>query len=226
MPERDEMLARYKRLREVGRSLGSKLVRAIPKPTLKECARKLGFLADGDVFVFDSEDETAILMDYAIHSHRAGGKTVLEWYVAAEHPPADADEAALLQASRNARFSIYSVERVDKGLGVEVEDAFARDRMFVVDIGFSETGVKGLALAARLVPLPDFYISTGAALPVLPGLLPELERRIVTRFGLARAQNLKNLSPNEQSALATIVIQTCLRGGASRHVRYDERVLR
>jgi hypothetical protein len=219
--EREELVARYKRFRAVSRRLSKGLVRAIPKTTLRECARKLGIL-QGGVLVFDTEHETAVLADYCIHSHRVGGKTVLEWHLASSPPPPGSDEMLVLQAMRKSRYSIFVVTRVDRGLGMELEDAFAGDTLFLIDLGLSQTAFQNCGFATRLVPLPGFWMTTGSALPITPGVVPEIERRVIARFGPERAKNLENLSPLDQSTLATIVIQTCLRAGVSQYVRYEE----
>ena len=60
--DRAEIISRYKRLHKVGTRLNNKLVGQLSKDVLDEGAKKLGILQNG-IFVFDSEDESAVLMD-------------------------------------------------------------------------------------------------------------------------------------------------------------------
>ena len=71
--DRAGIVARYKHLRAVGQTLSHKLVQRLSKDVLHEGGRKLGLLKK-DILVFDSEDETAILMDYCIYDVRRQGR--------------------------------------------------------------------------------------------------------------------------------------------------------
>ena len=76
---RDGILARYKHLRVVSRNLNSKLVESLSRDVLYEGGRKLGILK-GKTLVFDSEDETSVLMDYCIYDVRRNGCNAVEQY--------------------------------------------------------------------------------------------------------------------------------------------------
>ncbi len=65
MTDHSGLLDRYLRMREVRFRLNNLLVKTIPKKTLEECGRILGFFRKGTLF-FETEDETSVLMDYCI----------------------------------------------------------------------------------------------------------------------------------------------------------------
>lgn len=97
-----ELVARYQRLRAVCRNVNNAMVQRFSRDVLFEGGRKLGLLK-GDTFVFDTEDETSVLMDYCLYHVRRNGRTAVEEYCC-DHPPiAGTDEAACLRAMQNAR---------------------------------------------------------------------------------------------------------------------------
>ena len=65
IPNRDEILSRYRQLRAVGRKINHKMVERLSKDVLHEGGKKLGILQQG-VLVFNSEDESAVLMDWEL----------------------------------------------------------------------------------------------------------------------------------------------------------------
>ena len=69
MTSHAEVLPVYRRFRQIGLQLNHKLVKTLSTEALNEGGRRLGILKN-DTFVFDSEDETSVLMDYCIHNVR------------------------------------------------------------------------------------------------------------------------------------------------------------
>jgi hypothetical protein len=57
----------YKQFRQAGVGLNHKLVATLGGDTMKEGGRRLGILRN-DILVFDSEDQTSVLMDYCIYN--------------------------------------------------------------------------------------------------------------------------------------------------------------
>ncbi len=76
-----EKLARYQQLRATGRKLNRILLDWLPNNALKECGKRLGIYRE-DTLVFNSEDETSVLMEYCICDYRWDGQNVIERYAA------------------------------------------------------------------------------------------------------------------------------------------------
>ena len=71
-----EIVKRYQRLRKVAVQLNHLLVNTLSKDQIDEGGRKLGLLQHGTL-VFDTENESAVLMDYCIYDvHRKSGNAV------------------------------------------------------------------------------------------------------------------------------------------------------
>ena len=141
MTTHEHLLPVYLRLRQAGLRLNHKLVGTLSKEALHEGARRLGML-HGETLVFDSEDETSVLMDYCIYNLYSGGKNAAQRYLA-ESPPGGPDEMIFLQAMQTAYYSILQVTDVERGVGVAVRDLLRGGTGFLVDVGFgsSPTGL-------------------------------------------------------------------------------------
>src|SRR5262249_44160285 len=116
-----ELLARYQHLRQVGLELNNRLVKSLSRSALDEGGKKLGILKR-NVLTLDTEDEIAVVMDYCLHDVRRHGLNAVERYLSGSPPAADSDDWVLLQALRQARYSVFVVESAEPGVGVHVRD--------------------------------------------------------------------------------------------------------
>ncbi len=101
-----ELVSRYQRMRAVSRKLNSEMVQRLGKEALHEGGRKLGLLR-GNTFIFGSEDQTSILMDYCLYNLRRNGRTAVEQYCC-DFPPAPAATKPLACARCSVRSIRYS----------------------------------------------------------------------------------------------------------------------
>jgi hypothetical protein len=131
--ERAAMISRYQQLRAVGRTLNNKLVQRLSNDVLHEGGKKLGIVKNG-TFVFDSEDETSVLMDFCIYDVHRKGRNCVEQYLADSPPDADSDEMVCLRAMQRATYSLFIVESVERGLGVTVRDLRSNKTILVVEM--------------------------------------------------------------------------------------------
>jgi hypothetical protein len=224
MIDRAGLLAEYHRLREVSRSLHNRLIKQIPKPVLTSSAERLGLLSPGpgrhgeEILLLEDEYEISVLMDYCLYHGRQDGQTVIDRALTADPPPARSDKRLLLQAMQAARFSVFAVEEITPGIGVQVLDLLRDEALFLVDIGFSETATPGLVLAGNIISLPELSMTTGAMLPVDRTIVEDLLQHLPSRFSTATVGQFRQLSANDQSELAGFVTHACLAGGAASHV--------
>jgi hypothetical protein len=221
MTHHAERLTRYQHFRQVGLELNTRLTKTLSRSELDEGGRKLGILKR-DVLVLDTEDEIAVLMDFCLHDVRRHGVTAVERYLATAPPDATADEMVLLQALRQARFSLFAVESSEPGVGVQVRDLLRDESLFLVDVGLSRTAAVGLVLAARVMAPEGIGMTTGAALPA--GVLSPSQRSafvesLTAAFG---GTDLRDPSPEAASELAATIIRACLRRGAAERIAYVE----
>lgn len=217
MATRAALLTRYRRLRQAQRDLHTALFRTLPKDVLEEGGTELGLL-EGNRLVLGDEAEMAIFMDYCIYSVRRDGRNAVERFLAESPPAPGSEEAALLRAMCAARYSLFAVERILPGRGVELRDLLRQDPVSLVDLGLSRTASEGLVLASRVISPPGLPMTTGASLPVDAATLEAVVGRLGSRFGAKTVAAFDRLSPEDEVDLAAMIIRSCLAAGASSQV--------
>jgi hypothetical protein len=220
MTDHSGLLDRYRHVREVRFRLNKILVKSIPKETLQECGRILGLFRNG-TFVFDSEDESSLLMDYCLYYPQPDGRNLVATYLEKSQPAADSVEMAVLQAMTHAYYSLFQVVDVEPGIGVSVQDLLRDESGFIVDIGFGNTARRHLMLATRIIPEEGFLMTSGAALPVEA----TAARRIVDDLNRNNQNpetfNFKQISPAQEAELAALMIRVCRSSGMSARITYE-----
>ncbi len=215
------LLSRYKQLRQVALELNNRLVATLSKDVLDEGGRTLGILRKG-IFVFDTEDEMAVLMDYCLHDVRRGGKNAVERYLEASPPPTDSDEMVLLHAMRQARYALLLVQEREPGVGAQVLDILRNESLFLHDIGFGKCCHPGMLLASRIMCVDDLWMTTGAPLPfgeAPEGAVPEPAQ---LQADLKRLFPARELSPEQERHMAAVFIRESLRRGAAEYTQYRD----
>jgi hypothetical protein len=211
---RDEIISRYKHLREVSMKLNQRLVQTLSKDVLDEGGRKLGIL-QGDTLCFNTEDESSVLMDYCIYDVRRKGRNAVEAYLIEASPDPESDEMTLLRAMQHATYSLFIVESVERGLGVTARDLRSNETLLVVDIGFGNSAQPGLLFASRLLTHDGLSLTGGAALPV--AVLPPDQQESVTK------ELLRTLAADDDECFdPATLIRACLEQDGSSHIRYQE----
>ena len=211
---RAEIVSRYKQLRKVGRNLNDKLVKRLSKDVLYEGGRRLGIVQSGTL-VFNSEDETSVLMDYCLYDVRHKGRNAVEQYLIDSLPDPESVEMTCLRAMQHAIYSLFVVESVESGLGVTVRDLLSDESALMADMGFGRTGQPGLVFASRMLSRGGFLMTGGAALPI--AVLPPDQQDAVTK------ELLQAAAPDDDGYFDPApLIQACLRQGCSSQIQYQE----
>ncbi|MCX5653937.1 MAG: SEC-C metal-binding domain-containing protein, partial [Planctomycetota bacterium] len=215
----DDILARYKRMRSLGRELNNCLPEYVPKEGIEAAGRKLGLWVRGTL-VFDNEDQACVLFDHAIHGCFKDGKNAVDRYVAEQAPAPGSDEEVLLAAMRRTFFSLFRVEEVVKGVGTRVLDIFQDREYFLADVNFSLVAAVGRTLASRVILFEDFIMTTGAGLPVDLDAMKEVARYI-EKMAKAR-QDESGMTREENAEMAAELIRLCLGSAGAPPIEYRE----
>lgn len=165
-----DLAARYRRLRAAAYNLGNKLASTLPADVIHEGGKKLGLL-HGRKLILDSEDQLSVLMDYCIYNVFRDDRNAIDRYLANLPDEPSEEEAICLQAMQRATYTVVMIETLQPGLGAMVRDLRSGEVTLLVDLAMSETAVPDLILATRLLPVDDWVMTGGAALPL--GLAPE-----------------------------------------------------
>ena len=170
------------------------------------------------ILIFDTMDVASVLADSCLFDWIGDGKNLVEKY-AETHPFAPGtDEHFLLQAYCRAQYRLVLPQEIRPGAAVYCLDTLSNEYIVLVDIGLSQTIVRGMRglFATRTVPLGGYWMTTGAPLPVGDKRTGETVIRKIERGNL-----LEDRTPAGAHKLATAVIRACLDCGAAEHIRYE-----
>ncbi len=217
-----DQLARYRQLRTIQRDLNRILPDMLPRNAIPECGTLLGVYKD-DTLVLGSESEMSVLMDYCLYDYRWDGHNVIERYVSQTPIEAGSDKRILLDAMLKPRYSLFVVDDVVSGLGVQTRDLFRGDSGFIVDVALSETAVKRFVLACRIIS-PDngrLSMTTGAGLPIDRPIMERIIQEIPERFGKTGGE-IAQMPPDKAAEFSAAIIRSCLEGNASSRMTYED----
>jgi hypothetical protein len=204
---------RYQRLRGRARDLNSKIVKTIPREAIQQVAEAIGRLHQG-VLVFDSEDESNVLMDCCLFDWIREGKNLIKKYVE-NHPPAPGTaEHELLEAYLKAKYRIVVPQSRVEGAGAHFLDLLSGEELFIMDIGLSRIPTLG-AYATRTIPLGRFWMTGGAVLPTGSDAI----KTAIDRLTNERLVEKGRFTDPHKAAL--VFVRTLLESGASKHVVYE-----
>lgn len=198
-------LPRYRQLRAAHSELYDNLRDWVPGNAVEECARTLGF-DNEEKLIFASDSELSALMDYLIYDYRPDGQNVIERYVDQVPVKPDSDEKIILDAMLEASYSLFVINEVVEGVGVQTYDLLRDDNGFLVDIEFSKTAVKGDMLVSRLISPGDlgFSMITGGTLSLDNTIIQKLTKVTFKRFGERPMEQIG--MPHEKAAEFTALV--------------------
>ena len=178
---REEVLTRYRRLREISKRHQTEAVRYVPHSALLDQARRIG-LAVGKTLVAESMDELTLAFDLALYTAPPGRSRGIERYARSAAVPAGSDDEVVLQAMRQARFSVWQVERRHEAVGLVVQDLMRENSLWLVDESLEQTAPEGMSVAMRVIMPEAFARTCGVIVPVDAMLLDEVFEEVLGRI--------------------------------------------
>jgi hypothetical protein len=183
LPSRDEVLARYRHLRQISQRHSSDVMKFLSPDAILHHARRLGLMR-GKTVIVDNMDELTLAVDLAVHTAPDGRSRAIDRYARSARFAPGSDEALMLEAMRNARFAIVTVQRRHPSVGLIVTDQFRSTELWLVDEGLETSLPDGTAFATRYYSPDRFVMTAGVGMPVHVGLLvnavesaPQLQRK-------------------------------------------------
>jgi hypothetical protein len=161
--EKDNTMSKYKKYREVGKVLNHKIIDCfISRKIILKSGKYLG-ITKKETLIFDSELETAALMDFAINEYQTYEKNAVELYK--ENVMIENDmEMDILEALLKSFTSLYKIADIDRQNNRLILDDLLDENsvpLEITDMGFSQTALPGLLMFTRVVPLADFNMTGG-----------------------------------------------------------------
>jgi hypothetical protein len=216
--QRAALLDRYQSLRRAGRDLNQRLVKTLDGDAIDEAADRLGCL-QGNTIVVDTEDTISVIMDFALYQVKQDGLNAVERHFRHSPPAPGTHERTILEAMLHARYRLLQADEVFSGFGLTVHDALGGENGLLLDVAMSRSARKGAVLAGHILCFPGFWMTTGACLPLTPGVFGGLTRRLQRCFGRS-SRAYQQLSAERAAQLASWVIRGALDAGMAERVAY------
>jgi hypothetical protein len=213
-PGRDEVLARYRQLREINRLLNDEILTRISIDALLQQARRLG-LARGKTLIVDDADELNYAYDLAIYTASPQRSRAIDRYARSARFAAGSDEALMLEAMRAARFSVLSIERRHETAGLIATDLLRHAEVWLVDMGLEISMSEGDVIATRLYTPERFSMTAGVFVPFDAELIDDIAAEMPRRLGDIPADALA-----DNRHFAETVYRTALASGIMDRMRY------
>jgi hypothetical protein len=170
MPNRAEVIARYRHLRDISKQHHFAVMKLISRDALLCHARGLGLTA-GNTLVLDRMEDLSLAYDLAIYTAPADRSRAVDRYARSARFAQGSDEALMLGAMCNARFSVVSVQRRHPVAGLIVKDLFRDIDLWLVDEGLEISLATGTAFATRYFAPDRFVMTSGVGMPFDDDLL-------------------------------------------------------
>jgi hypothetical protein len=169
---RTEILTRYRRLRQISKELHQAVLDVIAPNVVLGWAKRLG-LARGRTVLLESEQDMTLAEDLAIYQARPGRSHPLDRYARAARLAPGSDETIVLEAMRQAHFSLWRVERRHGIMGLVLRDLLRGEDIWLADEALEKSARPGLEVAARLLKSEGFAMTARIVVPVTPALMEE-----------------------------------------------------
>ncbi len=173
---RTEILTRYRRLRQISKEQHQAVLDVVGLNIVLNWAKRLG-LAQGRTLLLESELELVLAEDLAIYLPRPGRSHPLDRYARAARLAPGSDQAILLEAMRQAQFSLWRVERWHETTGLILRDLLRGREVWMVDETMAKTTPPGLEFAARLLQPEAFAMTARIIVPIIPDLMEQVVTR-------------------------------------------------
>jgi len=174
---RDEVMARYRTLREISKQHHAKVLDFLSPDAILHQGRRLGLLV-GKTFVVDNMEDLNLAFDLAIYTAPLGRSRAIDRYANAARLAPGSDEALVLDAMCRARFALVRIERRHAAAGLIVKDLIRRINYWLVDEGLESSVPDGSIFATRLFAPEGFSMTAGVNvpfdLPLLKDVLAEV----------------------------------------------------
>jgi hypothetical protein len=214
---RDEVLARYRRLRTISSDHHSEAMKLVSRDAILHQAGRLG-LAVGNAFVTDSIGELTLMFDLVLHTAPVDRSRAIDRYARSARLAPGSEEAHMLRAMQEAKFALVRFELRHELAGVVVKDLFRDTELWLVDEGLESSLPDGSVLATRLVTPDRFSMTAGAGVPF------EIE---LLKFVLAETPHLYRKATREaidDRRFAEAVYRIAIKGGIMERVVYKDPV--
>lgn len=153
----DALAQRYELARTAHREINEAILPRMSRTAVRAVALSLG-MSGAPV----DEDDAALLTDCAFYDHLVGGRNLVERFAARSPYRAGTLHARVLDAMTRAEMTVLDILEIVPGVGAHVFDVLFQRERLLADRLLGEHGYPGMRMAARLLDLGEFVMTTGA----------------------------------------------------------------
>lgn len=163
----DDILKRYQSFRTEIAALANRLIPLLTRKQIEEGARRLGLMNNRGILVFNSEAEFNALMDFCAFGLLDHGKNLIDRALALKDM-FDEQERRILKAMSESHYTVLIATGFEPGYGMFCLDAVEQNEtpIFLADVLLSQTMPTDAVMASRIVPVDEFYVTSGAGIPI------------------------------------------------------------
>jgi hypothetical protein len=161
---RTEIRARYRHLRDISGQHNHAILKLISGDATRRQARRLGLVA-GRTIILDKIEDLYLVYDLLIFTASANRSRAVDRYAGSARFAPGSDEALMLEAMCNARFSVLKVQGRHPVAGLIVTDQFRDIDLWLLDEGLEISARAGARLATRLFAADRFVMTAGVLIP-------------------------------------------------------------
>jgi hypothetical protein len=211
---REDILARYLRLREISKKLHDGVLDFISDDALLNCARRLG-LAQGKTLLLDDADEIYYVYDLAVYTAPPDRSRAVDRYAKSSRFAAQSDERLMLDAMLRSQFAILLIDQHDDAAGLVATDILRNSKVWLMDVGLESSLVHGQLIATRLLTPGLFSMTAGVNVPFEIEMLEPVCRLLPQRVGNSKLSRVA-----EDRRFAEAVYKVGLAAGVTDRLRY------
>lgn len=157
------ILEKYYTYRKTSIKLNNNILKTcLERPILLRSATLLD-IAKGNTFEFDTEDETSVLMDFALNDYTVDNKNIVQIYreKIGWKNEIEKDILDALMSSYTSLFRIISISKSESILFLKDILNNLDNEIKLVDDGLSKTAIPGLLIFIRILPFDKFNMTSG-----------------------------------------------------------------
>jgi hypothetical protein len=219
---RADILTRYRRLRQISKQQHEAVLDIIAADVLLDWARRLE-LTVGKTVVLENDNEMTLPEDLALYLPRLGRSHPLDRYTRVARFAPGSDEAIVLAAMRQARFSLWRIERRHPTTGLILRDLLRNEETWLIGKAMEKNAPPGVEMAARLLQPEAFAMTAHIIVPILPDLMPrpELMDEVLTRAPALKRLQEDGLARDPRFAIG--IYRAAVATGAMERVRFKRK---
>jgi len=214
---REELLARYRHFREIGKQHHSVVIKLLTKDAILSQAKRLG-LARGKTLVVGSMDELNLAFDLAIYTAPKDRTRAIDRFARVAPQAPGSDEAVMLEAMRQARFAVIMCKGRHPVAGLVVHDVLRNVECRLIDEGLESSFPEGAMLATRLYALDGFVMTAGVGVPCDSELIVDA----YAETPLLHRKTAEEIS--EDRRFAEALYRLALESGLMEHLTFEDSV--